>query len=247
MSVRKLLPLPDEFKLGRRAFGFMDHMDHLVDADRWTKIATDSGTLVVGDAQGGILTITPSDGSVADNDEAYLHTTNELFIFDADRPMMCEALIQYSEANTDDANIMFGFVSGAGANSIQDNGAGPPASYSGAVIHKVDGGTKWVCESSVGATQTTETSDETAGGATFQRLRIEVHTGRGTNKVDIAFFIDEQQARENNSNLPSQRVILHEDVDISSATEMTVFIGAKNGDANGEALLVKYIAAYQLY
>lgn len=246
-NVRKLLSLPDEARRGRRVFGFHETFDHLVSADRWTKIAPNSGTILVGDAQGGVCTLIPSDGSVVDNDEVYLHTTHELFLFDDGKPLMTEAYIKYVEANTDDANVIFGLVSAPAANALLDNGGGPPASYSGAVIFKVDGGTKWQCESSQAGVQTTDATDETAGGASYTRLRIEVQTGRGTNQVDIIFYINDLIAREDGSVRQDQRVIKHEGVSISSATEMSVIIGAKNGDGNNENLLVKYISAWQNY
>ena len=48
---------------------------------------TDSGSAVVGDARKGVITLLPSDGSVADNDEVYLATPNEVFCFVAAKPI----------------------------------------------------------------------------------------------------------------------------------------------------------------
>lgn len=237
----KLLDSLEVMTKGPLTHGFFEDFDHMVTADRWTSVLTDSGSATVGDAAGGVITLTPSDGTVGDNDEAYLHTTKEIFKFAANKPGFVEARLQFTEANTDDANVMFGLADTSAANHIQDNGAGPLASYSGAVFFKVDGGTLWNTESSIAGTQTTnllnaatslDKTAKTAGGASYQTLRIEWLPKPGS-LMDVMFFID------------GVLVDKHENVDITSATEMDVFVGVKNGDTNVEALLVDYIQAWQ--
>lgn len=238
----KLLPLSEQTLDLPRLFGFNDDFEWLVTAHRWTSVLTDSGTAVVGDAVGGILALTASDGTVADNDEAYIRSTAEIFKFAENKPLLAKARIQYTEANTDDANIAFGFMSAVGANALLDNGGGPAASYSGAVFFKVDGSTVWQCESSLAGTQTTTTLNaagsadgiaKTAGGSSYQTLEINwVPTTSTTG--DFTFFID------------GVLVAKHKDVVYTSATEMHVFAGVKNGDTNNEVLNVDYISAWQL-
>lgn len=237
----KLLNLPEEAKIGPLTHGFFDDFQYFVTTDLWTAILTDSGTAAVGDAAGGVITLTPSDGSVADNDEAYIHTTEELFLFAAGKPAMVEARLQFSEANTDDANIMFGWVSGSAADAIQDDGAGPPASYSGAVFFKQDGQTLWSVEISLaGAQQTVQLTAansydgiaKTAGGSSYQKLRIVFLPTAGA-LADVLFYIND--------------VLVYKftDFTITSATEMDVFAGTKNGGANNQTLLIDYISAWQ--
>ena len=60
-------------------FTIADDFDHYVTADTWTTTASDSGTVAASDAVGGIVVLSPSDGSVANNDEVYLATTQEIF------------------------------------------------------------------------------------------------------------------------------------------------------------------------
>ena len=79
-----------------RVFELFDDFAHYTDGDDWTLTATDSGTAAVGDAVGGVLTINASDGTAADNDESYFHTTHELFKFAADKPIRIEARIKFS-------------------------------------------------------------------------------------------------------------------------------------------------------
>jgi hypothetical protein len=183
-----------------------------------------------------------SDGTVADNDEAYIESANEVFKFAADKPLLFEARVQFTEANTDDANILVGLLDAVGANSLQDNGAGPPASYSGATFFKVDGGTVWQCETSVTTTQTTTELTAanvnnlakravTAGGAAYQTLRIEYMPYSATNAY-VTFFVD------------GVAVAQHDYV-FTSATEMQIGLGVKNGGANLETLNVDYVVCSQ--
>jgi hypothetical protein len=209
--------------------------DFVFDADtnQFSTVATDSGTATVGDAVGGVLVLAPSDGTVADNDEVYVRTANELFKFASDKPAYFKARIQYAEANTDDANIAFGFMNAVAANSILDNGGGPAADYSGAVFFKVDGGTVWNCENSDSTTQKTTVTDVTAGGSSYVEFEIEVQPKAGS-KMDIVFKIN------------GVVVAKHSDQTFANATEMCAFVGAKNGGANNESISVDYIIAEQL-
>jgi hypothetical protein len=208
----------------------------------WIDTITDSGSVAVGDAANGIATLTPSDGTVADNDEAYIRSSAEIFKFLAGKPIMVEARLQFTEANTDDANVIFGLANAVAANHLQDNGAGPLASYSGAVFFKEDGQTLWSVEKSLAGVQSTAQLSAvnsinkqayTAGGAAYQTLRIEVKPhGGGT--MDVEFWID------------GVLVYKIKDTSYTSATEMHVFAGVKNGDTNLETLNVDYIEAWQL-
>jgi hypothetical protein len=226
----------------RRQFTIEDDFIRDVDSADWVTTLTDTGTASVGDAVGGILAIVPSDGTVADNDEAYVESANEVFKFTANKPLLFEARIQFTEANTDDANILVGVMDAVGANSLVDNGGGPPSSYSGANLHKVDGGTVWIAETSNSTTQiTTELSAAnlnnlakravTAGGAAYQTLKIEYMPYSSTNAY-VTFFVDGV-------------AVAQHDYIFTSATEMQVVLGVKNGGTNLETLNVDYVVCTQ--
>lgn len=229
----KLIRQPEGARLLNQVFGIED--DFLVDLDttKWTTTASDSGAITVGDTVGGRASMAPSDGTVADNDEIYLLSANENFLFANKKAIWFEARIQFTEANTDDANIAVGLMNAVAANAILDDGAGPKASYSGMVFYKVDGGTKWIAQNSVGTDRTTTTTTVTAGGSSFQVLQMEFRP-QGTGFYDVVFWID------------GVEVAKHKDCALGSPTEMNLFVGAKNGGANLETLVVDYIAAYQL-
>jgi len=202
----------------------------------FTTVVSNSGTVVAGDAVGGRVTLNPSDCSVVDNDEAYLKGANEIFKFANHKPLIFEALVQFTEGNTDDANVIVGLKDAVAADSILDNGAGPAASYSGAVFFKVDGDTIWNVETSIGGTQTTtrlsaanslDKQDKTAGGAAFQRLRIEFEPFSST-QANVMFSID--------GALVAKHIFTY-----TSATEMQECFGIKNGaNTTVEALVVDY-------
>lgn len=236
-----LLNLPEDVRIAKLTHGFIDDFNHCVTADLWTKVLTDSGSANVSDAAGGVIALVPSDGSVGDNDEAVLHTSSELFLFAADKPAVCGARLKFTEANTNDANVLFGFSSAAATNILQDDGAGPLASYSGAVFFKADGSTLWSVEKSIGGTQVTveltaanslDGIAKTAASTAYQWLEIEVKPTSGS-LADFNFYID------------GVLVYRMKDETIASATEMDVAAAVKNGDTNLETLNVDCIYAYQ--
>lgn len=234
----KLLQIPEEALLMQRVHGFKD--DFYEEGDGWTTTATDSGTTTVGDSVGGVIAIAASDGTAADNDENYFHQAAETFKFADGKPIEFEARVQFTEANTDDANILVGLLNGWAANAIQDNGAGPKADASGVGFYKVDGGTVWGVFFSDSTSQELVTLSaansldglaKTAGGASYQRLACKVLTN-GT-RLEVQFFIDD--------------VLVYRMIDktFANATEMEFGFGVKNGGANLETLNADYAYCYQ--
>jgi hypothetical protein len=144
------------------------------------------------------VALTPSDGTVADNDEAYLGWTNKNLVPTNLKPIVFQTVLQFTEGNADDVNVIAGLMSTTAANALLDDGGGPPASYSGLVFFKIDGDTVWQVESSVGGTQTTtrlmattslDQKLKTAGGPAKQTLRIEFIPYTST-LADVLFYMD---------------------------------------------------------
>lgn len=209
----------------------------------YTTTATDSGTATVGDAVGGVITLAPSDGTVADNDEIYLFTINELFLCGAGNTIEAAGLVKFVEANTDDANVFFGFASAPAANLIVDDGAGMRTSGNIIGLYKVDGGTVWKCITRWGSTTSVSdsTSTTTAGGSAYQMLKVSIADGGSAGTSTVTFYVNGDPLRDSNNN-----PIVHYFVN-SSATEMAFGIGAKNGGSNNEAILVDKWYASQAY
>lgn len=225
-------------------FGIHDDFHWYISPHLWTTTATDSGTVAVGDAAGGVVTLTASDGSVADNDEVYMLSTKELFLFASDKPITFQVRLQFTEENTDDANICVGLMNAVAANSILDDGGGPAASYSGMVVFKVDGGTVWQCESSLAGTQTTTVSSHTAGGSSYHTIRMEFKTVSST-VGEVAFFIDTAGGNNWKQMTDANNKLIKHNVTYTSATEMMAFVGVKNGGANNQTCLVDRIDCWQ--
>ncbi|MBD3207815.1 hypothetical protein GF319_15905, partial [Candidatus Bathyarchaeota archaeon] len=103
-----------------------------------TETVTNSGDVAAyASSHGGHVELQTSDASVADNDETYLGSTVALYTPGAGRKLWFECAAKFTEANTDDANIILGLSSTYAANTLVDDGAGPPADYTGLVFAKV--------------------------------------------------------------------------------------------------------------
>jgi hypothetical protein len=197
-----------------------------------------AASAAVGSGLGGLLTISTIDSTL--NREAYVATTMSLFAYSANFPFMGEAYLQYAEANTNKANIAFGFMSGVGAASMLDNTGEPKTSFSGAVIYKVPGGTNWKTCSSIGTTQTVSQSDTLAGGSAFVRLQIVVEPISST-IAEVTYYVDGVQLKVANSRTP-----IKDQVTYTGAVAMQEFVCVKNGSTTPEILTVDYIAAEAL-
>lgn len=236
---RKLVELFDQMRL-RRQFGFFDDFEWYISPHRWTSTLTDSGSATITTDPCGVLAVAPSDGTVADNDEGYVLTTNSPFKFQNEKPLLGASRLQFTEANADDANVMFGFMNAVAANAIVDDGAGPKASFSGAVIYKVDGGTVWRCRSSVGTGYIDSISTTTAGGASYQDLRIE-GTPVNSTQIELTYFVNNAVLLDSTWNKPIKHLLTY-----TGAAAMMLFSGVKNGGANLETLNIDYMAAAHL-
>ena len=120
----------------------------------WTIIEDDdaAGTDAVLDAAGGIYQHY-CDGN--DNDEAYLISASETWLFAAGKSLWLEARIAIVQGATNKANWIMGLMDEAAAASILTNGGGPAASYDGAVFYGVEGALTYGFETSNAATQVT--------------------------------------------------------------------------------------------
>jgi hypothetical protein len=208
------------------------------DADQLDAIAvdtiTDTGTVLMGDAAGGQVVLTPSDGTVVDNDEAYLATPNEVFLFATGKPLYGRFRFKFSEVAAGVANVAVGFQNAVGANSIVDDGAGLKVSGSCLGIYKVDGEQVFrVVSANNSASTVTKTNKAAAAGTWYDAEIFGVDNGDGT--WAVSFKIDGQYLRDANN------VIITHSVTIASATEMQMFAGIKLGaNTNNDTLTLDY-------
>ncbi len=219
--------------LKRRTFGKFEEWYEYTSAKTWTTTTTGSGAVAAAGV-GGKLTFSPTDST--DNLYVYVASTASLLLFAADKPFELETSIQFSEANTSAANVVFGCMDSVSSTAMQDNGAGPKASFSGAVIYKVDGGTVWKCCSSLSTTQTISTSNTTAGGSLYQTLNIKVYPVSAT-VLEVTFFVNDQQLIDATSLKPIKHQVTY-----TGAAAMQFLLGVKNGSTTPETMISDYAA-----
>jgi len=234
----------------RHSFQYENDFDQDVDANQIVVTATDSGTAAVGAGTFGIIPLVASDGTVADNDETYIETPNEFVGFEADKPWAAVCLLQFNEANVDDANIAFGLATGPAANTIQDNGAGlDPALTSLAAIYKVDGSNVWKCTAG-GSAATQAANVKTSNcpaspgvsGVSGPWQWLEIHwTPISSTQGYVEFRVNDIPLCDANvEGNPKIRIL----VTLTGSTTMAMFAGVKNGGANLETLNVDFWGLY---
>lgn len=181
------------------------------------------------DAAGGVLSIACD---VNDNDEAYVSSVAENWLFAASKPLWFEARVALTEAATNKANIIVGLSDTVGANSLLDNGAGPMASYDGAAFFKVDSGTVWQFETSNAGTQVTNSSAGAFVTSTWYRLGFVWDPADGTTG-SVTPYLDGVAGTAHA-------------VTISGMDEMHILLGVKAGSAAAETLRVDYVTCLQV-
>lgn len=197
-----------------------------------TADASSTGGQALVDGAGGIFALY-TDGD--DNDEAYLHTVTEGFLFANAKPIFFETRLAPVEGSTNAAAFIIGLVSAAGADALVDTEAGPKSSYSGVVFYKVAGGLTWSAEVSVGSTQTAITLSGTGvtyTSGTFYKFGILVVPTTSA-LMNVYLFI--------NGTLVGSTT----GVTYTSATEMDLIVGAKSNGSAEELLNVDYIHCRQ--
>ena len=181
------------------------------------------------DGVGGLLSI-GCDGD--DNDECYVSSMVECFKFAADKWLYFEVHVKLTEANTNAANFIIGLSDTVGADSLVDDGAGPMASYDGAVFFKVDGTMKIQFETSNAGDQVTNADVEDFVTATDYVLGFLFDPNDGvTGKITP--YVDGVAGTTH-------------DITLAGLEEMHVLMGSKAGGANEEALVVDAVHVVQV-
>lgn len=218
-----------------------DFFNDQVDTIGGVDTVTDSGTVAMGDAAGGTVVLTPSDGTVADNDEAYYATPNEVFLIASGKPLYGRARIKVAETTADKVNVAFGFQNAVGADSLIDDGGGPKVSGDTLCIFKKDGGgAYWYCAGYCNGTGTTTKSKTAFVTATWYDLEI-FCTDNGDGTAAVTYKIDGQYLKDFTTG-----VVISHSVTYASATEMKMWLGVKLGAAtNNDTLTADFWFAKQ--
>lgn len=248
---QKSLPL-GPFLEKRRGFYVFDDFEQYVDTQRWTKFVDGSSTVAInkgsypGAGVNGWLDFT-TDASV--NDGAGIGLTNfPLQIRDGD-PINFECRLNYTEANTNGAIIAVGVADvfkTSSATLLQNTNLGPVTNFNGAMIFKVQGSTSWKCITSIGTTQSIDTSTQSTVSTSDQILRIEMRPVQNGGLLEVNFWIFDVEAINNNAQVIPPKPIKHRVSYTSPMANMGAGVCLKNGVAGGETLHLDYITVEQL-
>ena len=203
---------------------FFDDFFTFNDDDNWVDTVSDGGTVDSIDANGGILSI--ATGATGEN-ESYVSSEHEIFKFATNKRLFFEALVSLTEANTDDANIIVGLSDTVAANSLLDAGAGPMASFDGAVFYKLLDGAVWRAMTSNAVGQADDANAGAFVSATSYKLTMFYDYNDGVT-ASVTFYV--------NGVLGATL-----DLTIAGLEEMHILLGVKAGGANAETLLVDYV------
>lgn len=160
-------------------------------------VITAAGTATGLNVNGGGIAIPTA--AATDNSKSGWKPIGNIVTLGAGKTAWMGAKLQYTEANTNSANLLVGFISTVIGSALQNDGAGPPSSYSGAVFFKTDGGSaNWSVEVSLAGTQSTaelsasNTIDKLAkpaAGSAYQYLEVLIMPKNAT-YADVIFKID---------------------------------------------------------
>ncbi len=211
-----------------------DDFHNYVNADKWTLVGSDGGTVAIADGVGGTITI--DTGATTDNLQLWLEQKLETFKFAAGKPLYFQARVKNTEVGSDVVNWLVGLMDGVADDALQDDGAGPKASYSGAVFFVVDGGTVVQVESSIAGAQVTDT--DVGARTDAVQMKLEIMFIPTTSTVGVVHFIYNGVLVASNA------------ITFTSATEMQIAFGVKNGGAGGsvaqETLDIDYVYCAQV-
>ncbi|HYE19099.1 MAG TPA: hypothetical protein VEA69_11680 [Tepidisphaeraceae bacterium] len=213
----------------------IDDFDWYISPHLWTNLASDAGVTAPAqsDAEYGVVTMLTG---TTDNNEVMVRSTNEVALFQADYGFVYESRVQFTEAATSAANVAVGLANAAGANLLSDDGGGDNINSSGVLIFKVDGETTWRCACENNGTVKETASVQTAGGSSYQTLRIVGKAVDATN-MEFTYFLDGLPLTDSN-NRPIKHTLAY-----ASATEMRVVAGyLKCGSTTEETLNLDYCA-----
>ncbi len=160
-----------------------------------------------------------------DNDESYVHLTNEVIKLQANKHLWFEARVKLTEGNTDAANFIVGLSENVGADHLQDDGAGPPASYDGIVWWKPDGTMSLSFEASLAAAQSTQSALLTHVSGHIYRLGAWAFPTSATTFNVYPWYVDESAS----SSVPVLDTTNVSTLTLTGHGEMEAFFGVKDG------------------
>lgn len=218
------------------------HTHFLVDPNEELVVSggDSNAALTISDLFGGWGELASGDDASANNAGVILAVPGESLLFQGDAGFRVRSRIQWTPTASDVDNVMaVGFMNApAHGTFLGSDGAGPPANYWGACIYKVDGGTTWLCQVSIGNGAANKFTLDTGIPVTGEPTDFEIEykpTDIGFGQV--TFRINGEIVRRPD-NFTRENFV--PEFSLTGATEMTPLIGIKNGTAADFEILVDY-------
>lgn len=209
----------------------------------WTEAKTSTANgITMQDQYGGIALLDPTTSTPATNDADVLYTTKKIFDWADGNIMGIRGRFKIAQANTNKLNFFFGITT-VQATTMLANGGGPATTFDGAGIYVSQLGTTptafGVIES-IGSTQSTTVTTQTAAATVFQELRVEIKCFN-TTQATALFWLNGNQLLDANG-IDAMFTFTY-----TGGGKMAGFVGIKSGSATEEALYLQDLTVYGNY
>lgn len=231
----KTLHPSDQLKCAREQFEITDHFTSFTDTQLWTVAVAGTGTVT---HEGSAGRTAVKFFCTAANDAAVLATTHEVFKLRASKEMYAEGHLVFTDVDTDDGMVAFGWADGLAATTMADT-TGAITATDAVLIYKLPDTTVWAFHTEINGTATSSVSSTTAGGTAAQVLKIEV-TPRSSTVFECRPFVDGVQLKTT-AGVP----IMHT-ITLGTATDMDFGMLTKSIDAADFNAYLDYIHARQV-
>lgn len=226
-----------ENTFSRDYWELFDDFTWYVDAHQWTKVTVGTGTLThEGDAGRTCVKLF----ATADKDAAVLATTDEIGKYTANKAIIAECRVIFTDVDTDDGALFFGLADVVDGSQVAD-ATGAITATDAIGIYKLMDTSVWAFHTEIngsvtgiGTATTGSTSTTTAGGSSFQTLRWEL-LPRTSTVFEARPYVDGVQLRTS-ANVP----IMHT-VTLGTATEQHFQFAIKSPDAADFSVFVDYM------
>lgn len=193
-----------------------------------------TGTNAFQDANGGVYNIV----TAATLDDYHgIRTTAKPWLFAAGKELWLEAAFTVTEAATNASSWLIGLMSAVTTGGLQTGASGPLASFSGAVIYKVQATMTAKCLSSNGSTQVSGSTIGTV--VSGQRVKVGFYFDGLATTSNITPYVD---IGDGNGWVAgaSQAITL------ASLAQMCLMATIKAGGSNAETMALDYLKVLQL-
>lgn len=239
-----LLKIPESVRIAHESVWFEDHFMGFLTAtstDKYTVVTAVDGTVLQIDSAPGGVAI-KSAAATAGNEDCYLVREAETFKLAADKPLLFKAIVQATEDDTNQNNLIVGLTDGAAANLLVNDGAGPKTSGNTLCFYKTDGSLNWkvygrddadadVFNIELTAANSLDGVAHVGSGTAKQRMEIEF-LPKSSTLADVIFSIDGVAVYKETDWLYS-----------GSATDVQCVVGCKDGDSGDETTINLYYLA----